>query len=83
MAKTQYEREQEYRSDRGYIGTGGIVICGQCREDLRFAAAFDLAKAAAFQQEAWERYNPAEGDDWCSICDRDITKKWRDSNTID
>lgn len=78
--KTQSERREDYKRERGYIGTGGIVICGQCHDDLWFAAAHDVSARAAFDGEQWERYNPAEGDDWCSRCDRQISKRWREED---
>ena len=73
------ERQERYRATRGYIGTGGIVICGACFDDQRFQAALSTSERTRFQGEEWERFNPGEGDDWCSICDRDITRTWRET----
>ena len=68
------ERRERIRAVRGYVTDGGIVICGACRDDAVFSPAGTPGRDELI---ASERYNPQAGDDWCSICDRDITGTWR------
>lgn len=72
------ERLERIRATRGYIGADGVVICGGCFDDHRYRAAQSVAERASFDGMEYERYNPGEGDDWCSDCDRDITGVWPD-----
>lgn len=68
------ERQERYRADRGYIGNGGtfdgIVICGDCMTNVLYS------DPGAYRDAQFERYNPSAGDDFCSVCDRDITSAW-------
>jgi hypothetical protein len=77
MSMSASERAERIRAVRGYIGTDGIVICGSCMDEHRYRAAGSVAESATFAEAAYEPYNPTEGDDWCSVCDRDITGTWR------
>jgi hypothetical protein len=36
-------------------------------------AAQDTTARIRFHTDAWQAYNPQSGDDFCSICDADIT----------
>lgn len=67
--------------NNGWINTGtrdndGIVFCGECAvENARehHGGGWDARRSHILLHAAgWTAFDPSEGDDWCSRCDRDI-----------
>lgn len=67
------ERRERRRAALGFISEGGIVACGSCVDSMAADAAQDTTARIRFHTDAWQAYNPTPGDDFCSICDADIT----------
>lgn len=75
--ESRTERHERIDAERGYITDGGIVVCGECRTSARFDDAINR-RVVPSEVAAAEPFNPSAGDDWCSVCDRNITRKHRE-----
>ena len=66
------------RRDAAFITTNGLVICGVCAVDtargLVTNGGWDTRRSQAIIRSAGiDPFVPNEGDDWCSICDREVS----------
>lgn len=65
---------EQTQGRNGFVSNvSGIVVCGECLGSSYFkAVAGGYMAIARSVREDYEAFDPSEGDDWCSDCDKDI-----------